>query len=72
MKTLQAKLKETPTTVTKLDIEFGEDWLTASAVVERMKREALANIRRNLHEKIATLSLDDIEFKIVDFETRTH
>lgn len=66
MKTLTAKIKEPIQVAVSLEgIDFNQNWLTASAVIESSKRGLLAKLRSELHEKIATLSLDDLDFKIL-------
>lgn len=63
-KIINARLKEPISAAVKVDLDFNEDWLKASAIMEQYKRNLLSTIRDELHSKIATLSLDDIEFKI--------
>lgn len=65
MKVLKAKLREVPSCAVSVDLDFNADWLRASAVVEELKRKIFAELKDKLHAKIATLSLEDLEFKIV-------
>jgi len=65
MKTLTAKLKKETIIAIQIDDIFKEDdWLTASTYIENQKREMVKALKNRLHEQIAVLSLDDIDFKI--------
>lgn len=65
-KILKARLKMTPEVMVKLgDIDFNRDWISASDAVEGAKRRCIEEIKDQIHSKVAVLSLDDIEFKIV-------
>lgn len=62
MKTLKASLKEPVFAWINHDLDF-VDWLKDSAIVEDMKRDLLLKIRSEMHNKIATLCLDDLKFE---------
>ena len=65
MKTLTAKLKKETVVILQIEDIFKEDdWLTASTYIENQKREIFNALKRALHEQIAVLSLDDVDFKI--------
>lgn len=68
MKTIKAKLK-TPVevSVTLNNINFNDNWLEASNVIEHSKRKLIQELKEKMHNKIAELSIDDIDFKIEDF-----
>ena len=72
MKILQAKLKDEVSTAVDLDVlcDFKEDWLTSSAIVENAKRLLVNRLKTAYHEKIATLCVDDIVFKITAPSTK--
>ena len=63
-KELAARLKENPTVYIALEADFESDWLVASKIVELAKRSMISELKQALHEKIASLSLEDIEFKV--------
>ncbi len=63
-KIIKARLKENPTAYVDFEINFDNNWLDGSAVVVRLKNKLFHEIKNALHEKIAVLSLDDIDFKI--------
>ena len=65
MKTLTAKLKKEPVVTLQFGDIFKEnDWLTASTYLENRKRDMFESLKSRLHEQIAVLSIDDIDFKI--------
>lgn len=64
-KKLQARLKEVPIVAATLNADFNKDWISASAMVDDVKRSLFHQLKTNLHERISTLGLDDIEFKII-------
>ena len=65
-KILTARLKDMPNIAVDLPVrDFSENWLVASTVIEGAKRQMLHKLKNELHEKIAVLDLDDIEFKII-------
>lgn len=66
MKILQAKLKDDISTTIQLDslFDFERNYLESSAIVENAKRKLVSQLKAEYHEKIATLSVDDIVFKI--------
>ena len=68
MKKLHAKIKEPIQVVVELPdtADFSENWLVASSVIETVKKRMIEELRSKMHEKIAVLGLDDIEFKILD------
>jgi len=68
MKIIIAKLK-TPVevSVTLNNINFNDNWLEASNVIEHSKRKLMQELKEKMHNKIAELSIDDIDFKIEDF-----
>jgi hypothetical protein len=68
MKILQARLKEIVATSIVLDelYDFEKDWLSASAIIENAKRKLVVQLKNAYHERIATLSMDDIVFKVTD------
>lgn len=47
------------------ELDFNNDWLEASFVIENAKRRAISSIKEEMHRAIAELSIDDIEFKII-------
>lgn len=63
---LYARLIENPTAFLIFEADFDRDWVTASEVCERAKRELLYELRQSLHKKIACLSLDDVSFMMAD------
>lgn len=62
MKILQAKLKEEPVVAINLDVDFTSDWVSASSVIESAKKQLLRQLKQDLHEKIAVLDIDDLNF----------
>ena len=67
MKTIIAKIKEpVEVRVTLQSINFNENWLEASNVIEHSKRKLVQELKEKMHNKIAELSADDIDFKIED------
>lgn len=65
MEILKAQLKVHPVIRLQIEDVFEDrDWLTASTVIENAKREMFINLKAALHVKIATLSIDDIDFEI--------
>ena len=68
MKILQAKLKDEVSTTIQLDglFDFEKDYLSSSAIIENAKRKLVSQLKTTYHEKIATLSVDDIVFKIIN------
>lgn len=68
MKILHAKLKDDVSVTINLDslVDFSKDYLSASAIVEQSKRKLVADLKNAYHEKIATLNVDDILFKIIN------
>ena len=65
-KILNARLKDIPTVALGVTADFEKDWILAARLVDQMKEKALRELKTKLHEKIAVLSLEDIEFKIVE------
>lgn len=68
MKIILAKLK-TPVTVsvTLHNTNFNDNWLEASNIIECSKRKLIQELKESMHNKIAELSIDDIDFTIEDF-----
>lgn len=64
MKYLCAELKEPIMAVVKIDVDFNKNLLNAVLVVNDMKVKTFLEIKQAMHEKIATLSLEDIKFVI--------
>ena len=50
--------------VVKIDVDFNKNLLNAVLVVNDMKVKTFLEIKQAMHEKIATLSLEDIKFVI--------
>lgn len=67
MKILQAKLKNEYVVSVNMEgcFDFVEDFINASTVVQEAKRKLFNQLKTSLHEKIATLNIDDLEFKII-------
>ena len=65
-KILRVKLKDVPQCMIELPevFDFTEDWLQANAFIEEAKRKLFFQIKNELHEKIATLNLEDVLFEI--------
>jgi hypothetical protein len=63
---LQATLREKITTQVMVDVDFNKDWINASTIIENMKAKSFLEIKQKMHEKIATLTLEDLEFKIIN------
>jgi len=64
-KILSAKLKEDIRVAIQVDgADFNKDMLSASRIIENLKVTAFLEIKQKMHEKIATLSLEDIKFDI--------
>jgi len=63
MKTLHAKYRNPIQVSIQLDLDFSSDWIRASSMVEVAKRRMLANMKSEMHEKIAIMTLEDIDFK---------
>lgn len=65
MKQLTAELKDKITAVVNLDyLDFNKDMLHSAAIVNDIKARIFLEIKQKMHEKIATLSLEDIKFEI--------
>ncbi len=63
MKIITAQLKEIPSVTTQFDETlFETNILTASVVVEELKRKMLAQLKSELHTKVSLLSMDDLKF----------
>lgn len=65
MKNIRARLKKQVEVASSLDVDFNSDWLTASRIVEIEQRKMLERIKSEMHELIAVMTLEDIEFKIL-------
>ena len=63
MKTLHAKYRNPIQVSIQLDLDFSSDWIRASSMVEVAKRRMLENMKSEMHEKIAIMTLEDIDFK---------
>ena len=63
-KTLRTSLKEIPPLEFRIDIEFNKNWLESASIIERLKAKSFLEIKELLHQKIATLSLEDLKFEI--------
>lgn len=66
MKILIASLKENISAAIKFEVFWGTDPLGTSRVIEQHKKNLVNTIRDEMHTKIATLDMDDLEFAIVD------
>jgi len=61
MKIITAQLKEIPSVTTQFDETlFETNILTASVVVEELKRKMLAQLKSELHTKVSLLSMDTL------------
>lgn len=65
-KILKARLKEPPQVAVKLDFDFSENWIAGASLIERSKQQLFLKIKNDMHEKIALLSMDDLEFSTIE------
>lgn len=72
MKIIQATLKNAQiTSVADIThVNFNDNIILASSTIERTKKEFLHKTKELLHNKIATLSLDDLDFEVIELETK--
>lgn len=67
MKYITARLKEQVEVTAEIGgIDFQNNWLEASSVIEHAKRKTISTLKNEMHKRIAELSIDDIEFKIIN------
>lgn len=64
-KQLQAQLNQKITVVVGVDVDFNKNWIESASIIEHLKARTFLEIKNKLHEKIATLSLNDIDFEII-------
>jgi len=65
LKTMRARLKKTPEVRVDLIANFETDWLAASSLIETEKRNLLRQLKTDLHCLVASLDIDDLEFKVM-------
>jgi hypothetical protein len=68
LKRIEVKLKETPKVVADILIDFEKGWLDASTLIEQEKLQIFKKLKNELHCRIASLGIDDVEFKIIPHE----
>jgi hypothetical protein len=61
---ITAEFKHPIKTQIRLDADFGEDWLKASAETEEAKRQLLFSIKDEMHKRIAEMTMEDINYTI--------
>jgi len=62
---LEATLKEHVLVSVEIEDVFERfDWLEGASILEQQKRKMLSEIKKRMHEQIATLSMDDIKYTI--------
>lgn len=62
---LHATPRTQPTCMIKVHVNFEEDVLAASTIIEHTKREMLVALRQEMYKRAAELSIDDIKFTLV-------
>jgi hypothetical protein len=67
MKTIHAKYKKPIEAAISLSelVDFNKNWIEAASVVEATKRRLFEEMKSQMHERIAEMTLEDIEFKIL-------
>lgn len=63
-KTLKAKLKDEICVVAQVETDFNKNWIESARIIEEIKAKTFLEIKQKMHEKIATMTLEDVKFEI--------